>query len=136
MKLYGLLGSILVGRLLRTLFLIGIMKAVGSIKVKGRVGKKRPPMSDKWEEAASRWKHVYENSSRWKERAKAASNLALFYEMKTQLKDAYDWAAKSYEIFNNKKGEDYNYTKMQRLYVEALGKRIRSDQKLNKQFGE
>lgn len=93
-------------------------------------------MSDKWEEAASRWKHVYENSSRWKERAKAASNLALFYEMKTQLKDAYDWAAKSYEIFNNKKGEDYNYTKMQRLYVEALGKRIRSDQKLNKQFGE
>ena len=60
----------------------------------------------------------------------------LFYEMKTQLKDAYDWAAKSYEIFNNKKGEDYNYTKMQRLYVEALGKRIRSDQKLNKQFGE
>ena len=44
MKLYGLLGSILVGRLLRTLFLIGIMKAVGSIKVKGRVGKKRPPM--------------------------------------------------------------------------------------------
>ena len=93
-------------------------------------------LSDKWEEAASRWKHVYENSSRWKERAKAASNLALFYEMKTQLKDAYDWAAKSYEIFNNKKGEDYNYTKMQRLYVEALGKRIRSDQKLNKQFGE
>ena len=33
-----------IGRLLRTLFLIGIMKAVGSIKVKGRVGKKRPPM--------------------------------------------------------------------------------------------
>lgn len=33
-------------------------------------------------------------------------------------------------------GEDYNYTKMQWLYVEALGKRIRSDQKLNKQFGE
>ena len=136
MKLYGLLGSILVGRLLRTLFLIGIMKAVGSIKVRGRVGKTAYALSDKWEEAASRWKHVYENSSRWKERAKAASNLALFYEMKTQLKDAYDWAAKSYEIFNNKKGEDYNYTKMQRLYVEALGKRIRSDQKLNKQFGE
>ena len=66
----------------------------------------------------------------------AASNLALYYEMKTQLKEAYNWAAKSYEIFNSKKGEDYNYTKMQRLYVEALGKRIRSDQKLNKQFGE
>lgn len=62
-------------------------------------------LSDKWEEAASRWKHVYENSSRWKERAKAASNLALFYEMKTQLKDAYDWAAKSYEIFNNKRAK-------------------------------
>lgn len=92
MKLYGLLGSILVGRLLRTLFLIGIMKAVGSIKVKGRVGKKRPPMPclTNGRKQASRWKHVYENSSRWKERAKAASNLALFYEMKTQLKDAYE----------------------------------------------
>ena len=93
-------------------------------------------MSDKWEEAASRWKDVYHNSSRWKERAKAASNLALYCEMNTQLKEAYNWAAKSYEIFNNKKVEDYYYTKMQRLYVEALGKRIRSDQKLNKQFGE
>ena len=72
------------------------MKAVGSIKVKGRVEEATAyALSDKWEEAASRWKHVYENSSRWKERAKAASNLALFYEMKTQLKDAYDWAAKS-----------------------------------------
>ena len=123
MKLYGLLGSILVGR---------FYKGEGSRWKEATAY----ALSDKWEEAASRWKHVYENSSRWKERAKAASNLALFYEMKTQLKDAYDWAAKSYEIFNNKKGEDYNYTKMQRLYVEALGKRIRSDQKLNKQFGE
>ncbi len=56
--------------------------------------------------------------------------------MNTQLKEAYNWAAKSYEIFKNKKGDEYNYTKMQRMYVEALGKRIRSDQKLNKQFGE
>lgn len=93
-------------------------------------------LADKWDEAASRWKYVYENSSRWAERAKAASNLALYNEMKTQLQEAYNLAAKSYELFNNKKGEEYNYTKMQRLYMEALGNRIRSDQKLNKQFGE
>lgn len=92
--------------------------------------------SAKWEDAASRWKYIYDNSSRWKERAKAASNIALYYEMKTQLQEAYDWAVKSYEIFKDKKGEDYSYAKMQRLYVDALAKRVRSDQKLNKQFSE
>lgn len=93
-------------------------------------------LSDKWEEAAFRWRHIYTNSSSWKERAKAASNLALYYEMNTQLADAFEWATKSYNLFNSKKGQDYKYTKMQQLYLEALGGRIRSDQKLNKQFGQ
>ena len=122
----------------RTLFLIGIMKAVGSIKVKGRVGKKRPPMPCLTN--GRKRLHVGSMCMKILHVGKSGQRLhrtwLCFYEMKTQLKDAYDWAAKSYEIFNNKKGEDYNYTKMQRLYVEALGKRIRSDQKLNKQFGE
>lgn len=93
-------------------------------------------LSDKWEEAALRWRQIYTKSSGWKERAKAASNLALYYEMNTQLKEAFDWATKSYNLFNSKKGEDYKYTKMQQLYLEALGGRIQSDQKLNKQFGQ
>lgn len=93
-------------------------------------------LSDKWEEAALRWRQIYTKSSGWKERAKAASNLALYYEMNTQLKEAFDWATKSYNLFNSKKGEDYKYTKMQQLYLDALGGRIQSDQKLNKQFGQ
>lgn len=93
-------------------------------------------LSDKWEDAALRWRQVYTNSSRWKERAKAASNLALYYEMNTQLKEAFEWANKSYTLFKNKKGADDNTTKLQQAYLEALGKRIREDRKLNMQFGQ
>lgn len=92
--------------------------------------------ADKWEEAAVRWRQIYGNSSKWKEQAKAASNLALIYEMNTELEKAFDWASKSYNLFKKKKGDDYNYTKMQKLYMEALAQRIRSNQKLNKQIGQ
>lgn len=92
--------------------------------------------SDKWEEAASRWKYVYEHSLRWSEQAKAASNLALYYEMKTQLKEALDWATRSYQLFQKNRGDGYNYTKMQQLYVKELSNRILSNQKLSRQFEE
>ena len=42
---------------------------------------------------------VYEKSSSPKAKAKAASNLALGNEMKTNLDEAYEWANKSYELF-------------------------------------
>lgn len=92
--------------------------------------------AEKWTEAASRWRSIYTHSSRWKEQAKAASNLALYYEMNTALKEAFEWASKSYDLFNENKGADYSQTKMQKIYAETLSQRIRSDQKLNKQFGQ
>lgn len=92
--------------------------------------------AEKWEEAAQRWRAIYQKSSSWKERGKAASNLALYYEMNTQLKEAFDWANKSYKLFKENGGEEYNQTNVQQLYVETLGKRIQSNLKLNKQFGQ
>ena len=92
--------------------------------------------SDNWEEASMRWRHLYHNSSNWKERARAASNLALYYEMNTQLKEAYDWASKSYDLYEKKKGDKDEYTQLQKLYMGALTNRLRLEEKLNMQFGE
>ena len=91
-------------------------------------------MSEKWEQASSRWKAIYDASSKWREQAKAASNLALYYEMNTQLKEAYDWAMKSYMLFKEHGGEADSQTGVQQLYVDALSKRIQSNLKLNTQF--
>lgn len=93
-------------------------------------------LSDKWEEAAVRWRAIYNSSSSLQARAKAASNLALYYEMNTQLQEAFDWATKSYNLFKSSKGEDYKYTKLESLYVETLSKRMQSNQKLNMQFAQ
>lgn len=92
--------------------------------------------TEKWEQAADRWKHLFRTASGWKSRAKAASNIALSYEMKSDLKEAYDWASKSYDLFKKNDNENSKNTKLLQLYMEALAGRIRSDRKLNMQFGE
>ena len=68
--------------------------------------------------------------------AKAASNLALCHEMRGALKEAYEWAHKSYDLFKRNNGDNDKSTKLLELYVQALAERIRSDKKLNVQFGE
>lgn len=91
---------------------------------------------DKWDLAEKRWLHLYNNSGSWKSRAKASSNLALCHEMKGELKDAYEWGHKSYDLFKKHDGDNAKNTKLLELYVTALAERIRSDKKLNVQFGE
>ena len=77
---------------------------------------------------------IYEKSSSWKEKAKVASNLALYYEMDTKLKEAFDWASKSYALYEKNAGAENQYTKMQKLYMDALSERLASDTKLNMQI--
>lgn len=91
---------------------------------------------EKWNLAEERWRHLYQSSGNWKSQAKAASNLALCHEMKGELKEAYDWAHKSYDLFKKQAGDNAKNTKLLELYVTALGDRIRSDKKLNVQFGK
>lgn len=90
--------------------------------------------AEKWDEAYQRWMTIYEKSSSWKEKAKVASNLALYYEMDTKLKEAFDWASKSYALYEKNAGAENQYTKMQKLYMDALSERLASDTKLNMQI--
>ncbi len=91
-------------------------------------------MAEKWHESIPLWRVLYERSSRQEEKAEVASNLALAYEMETDLKEALFWAEKSHQLFLEKKGMENQYVKLQALYVEALKKRILSDRKLIQQL--
>ena len=89
----------------------------------------------KWDRAEERWAQVFKSSKSWKAQAKAASNLALCNEMKSDLEKAYEWANKAYELFNKNSGEEDETTKLLALYVNTLSERIRTDKKLNAQIG-
>ena len=95
--------------------------------------------SQKWEKASERWQYIYNNSSsssRWSDKAKSASNLALACEIGGRMEKALEWAEISCDLFKKNKGEDDPRTNAQQLYAEILRKRIVNDQKLNLQFGE
>ena len=62
--------------------------------------------------------------------------ITLWHVMRGDLKEAYEWAHKSYDLFKRNSGDNDKSTKLLELYVQALAERIRSDKKLNVQFGE
>jgi hypothetical protein len=92
--------------------------------------------SQKWEKASERWQYIYDNSSRWSDKAKSASNLALACEISGRMEKALEWAEISCDLFKKNKGKDYPRTSAQQLYTEIVRKRILNDKKLNLQFGE
>ncbi|MDR2810391.1 MAG: tetratricopeptide repeat protein [Tannerellaceae bacterium] len=93
-------------------------------------------VSEKWEQAAERWQYIYNNSFRWSDKAKSASNLALACEITARMEKALEWAEVSYSLFEKNKGKDYAHTQTQQFYTERLRQRVSNDKKLNLQFGE
>lgn len=91
---------------------------------------------EKWDLAAGRWQRLYDASSGWKAKAKAASNLALAEEMQGNMPKAHEWATLSYELFRQHGGEKDKYTQLLKLYTDALAERIRNDRKLTIQIGK
>jgi hypothetical protein len=89
----------------------------------------------KWENASERWQYIYNTSSRWSDKAKSASNLALACEIGGQLEKALEWAEISRNLFEKNRGKDYARTRTQQLYSETLKQRILDDGKLNLQIG-
>lgn len=92
--------------------------------------------AEKWDMASERWQRLYDASSGWKAKARAASNLALAEEMKGNMSKAHEWASLSYALFRQYGGEKDKYTQLLKLYTEALAERIRNDKKLSIQIGK
>lgn len=89
-----------------------------------------------WDRAEEKWNQIYRSSKSWKSQAKAASNLALCYEINGDLEKAYEWAHKAYTLFEGKENEDEKTAHLLNLYVNALSERLRLDKKLNTQIGD
>lgn len=87
-----------------------------------------------WEEAILRWEALYDRSGQWQNKAQAASNLALSYEMTGKFDEAYEWVKKSTALFKENAAEEDQNRKMLTEYEEILVDRALKDRKLNKQI--
>ena len=87
-----------------------------------------------WDKAAKRWEEIFDTSTSAREKARAASNIALAKEMSGAFRPAYEWLFKSYELFKKEVGESDKETQLTKLYITALSERIREDKKFNQQF--
>lgn len=85
----------------------------------------RQALAKDWEAALVTWTSVYDSSQKQKERAKAAFNMALCYEVLGKLEDAQKWAGTAY-VDGGKKP-------MLR-YAEIIDARVREQQKLQEQL--
>lgn len=89
----------------------------------------------KWEDAAQRWELIYNKSQKWETKAKAASNIALAYEMTGKFREAESWVGKASALWDKNAPEDDRDRKMTALYAKALTERIRANIKLDQQIG-
>jgi tetratricopeptide (TPR) repeat protein len=91
---------------------------------------------NKWEEAADIWKSVLEKTKDKEQQSRLNANLALCKEMTGDFAEAIAYAEKAYHLFKESAGEENNFTKSQKLYIEALSKRAEDDKRLLHQLGE
>jgi hypothetical protein len=91
---------------------------------------------EKWENALERWTYLYERTSNVKNKAKLASNIALYHELNSDMTQAGQWAEKSYELLNQNRPANDNLIKLQEVYKNQIQERIQAGKKLNLQFGD
>lgn len=87
---------------------------------------------DKWEQAGNCWLRIFKTEKNKPAKAKLATNLALYYEIKGDFTKALEYATQAHELFSS--GTNAKNTEQAKRYQEILVNRIHSDKKLNIQF--
>ncbi len=93
-------------------------------------------LANNWEEAAKVWYYIYENGNR-RQKARAAHNLALSYEIRGNFPEAVAWSDISRKIFD---GLGFVFTafdeqELSRNYYLRLCERYQEKKKLDEQLG-
>ncbi len=90
-----------------------------------------------WNEAAKIWYHIYESENK-KQKARAAYNLALSYEIRNDFQEAKAWAEISRNLFETLKSIQVSEIerKMAFKYFESLNERFAETEALHKQLGD
>jgi hypothetical protein len=86
-----------------------------------------------WDAARESWITIY-NGGRWSDRAKAAANIALAFEINGNFAEALRKAEESYNLFLKHKGSEDPDTVLQQEYCQALKQRLANEQKLSEQL--
>jgi hypothetical protein len=90
----------------------------------------------KWDVAAKEWLYLYSAATKWKQKARLASNLALCHEIKGDFTRAIEYATMADSLFAEHAAIDDRSRKMQNEYLTLLKKRAVDDETLSKQLKE
>jgi tetratricopeptide (TPR) repeat protein len=77
-----------------------------------------------WEEAIEKWESFYNIRSNKIEKAKAASNIALAWEMLDEMQKALEWAEIAHDLFTESTSSESLYRKRANLYKNELQRRL------------
>lgn len=84
-----------------------------------------------WENAIKKWEAYYNNSSKKTDKAKAANNIALAYEMLDNMEQSLEWVKISNDLFNDSTAPNSLERKRSLLYKNEIERRFKNSPKLN-----
>ena len=92
--------------------------------------------NNQWEAALNKWNEYYEKEKNKSNRAKAAHNIALAYEMLDDMTSAQEWAEQSVQLFIQSTSGGSNERRRSLIYQKELERRVDLSNKLNMQLEE
>ena len=87
----------------------------------------------KWQEAVDKWESFYNSTKNKIDKAKAASNIALGYEMLDNIETAHTWIILSQQLFNESTSTESMDRKRASLFKTEIERRLDGSNKLNMQ---
>ena len=88
----------------------------------------------KWTEAVNKWESFYNSSKKKIDKAKAASNIALGYEMLDDMQTAHMWITRAQDLFNESTTTESLERKRVTVYKTEIERRLDVSNKLNMQI--
>ena len=87
----------------------------------------------KWDEAVVKWEEFFNANKNTINKAKAASNIALAYEMLEDMEQAYSWITTAYNLFEESVSPNSFDLKRTLLYKNEIERRYKNEKALNAQ---
>lgn len=88
----------------------------------------------KWAEAIQKWQSYYNSTKNKRDKAKAASNIALGYEMLDDIETANDWITTAQQLFEESTPSNSLERKRVSIYKTEIERRLDNSNKLNMQI--
>lgn len=92
--------------------------------------------ANNWQQAAEKWEAYYKTEKNNLNKAKAANNIALAYEMVGDMDTAYEWITTSKQLFDQSTPASSLERKRAELYKNEIARRRDTSNKLNMQMGQ